>query len=182
MNWIETYTGKKFDFCALDSSVIDIMDIAHALSFLCRYTGHCRVFYSVAQHSVLMSRMFLENIHLARWALLHDAAEAYMNDINSALKELLPDYNKIESDVIKLIANKFGLVPSEFIPDEVRRMDIRMLKVEGSVLFPSKANDWGLDSVNPLEIDILSWPPYDAEKQFLKRYDEIFDERIHGDG
>ncbi|MEM4379972.1 MAG: hypothetical protein QXL01_04720, partial [Thermoplasmatales archaeon] len=83
--WIETYSGKKFDYLA--QSELDIEDIAHALSNLCRFNGHTRVFYSVAEHSVNVSSMVPPELKIA--ALLHDAAEAYIGDVPSPLKQLI---------------------------------------------------------------------------------------------
>ena len=74
--WIQTYTGRQF--WPLDPRIedIDIHDIAHALSHQCRYSGHCLRFYSVAEHSVLLSH-HVAGEHML-WALLHDAWEAYL--------------------------------------------------------------------------------------------------------
>src|SRR5438128_12538670 len=78
-DWMQTYTGRAF--YPLDPRLDDICieDIAHALSMLCRYGGQCQEFYSVAEHSVLMS--YAVNPQHALWALLHDATESYMGDL-----------------------------------------------------------------------------------------------------
>ena len=73
--WIQTYSGKKFWLDPPMWDQIDIIDIAHALSMTCRYGGHSKFFYSVAQHCCLMSRLVPKRLALA--ALLHDAVEAY---------------------------------------------------------------------------------------------------------
>ncbi|MFG0247924.1 MAG: phosphohydrolase, partial [Phycisphaeraceae bacterium JB051] len=79
MSWIQTYTGKAFYPLREDPGIIDIRDIAHALSLQCRFNGHCSDFYSVAQHSVHVSEVVPQAFAL--WGLLHDAAEAYMSDL-----------------------------------------------------------------------------------------------------
>ena len=89
MSWITTQSGKHFDFNNLSAADICIEDISCALSNLCRFTGHVQDFYSVAQHSVHVS--YLVPPEFALEALLHDAAEAYCNDISAPRKRLLPD-------------------------------------------------------------------------------------------
>lgn len=84
MAWIQTFTGKKFPLDKPDPALIDIEGIAHALSLLCRFNGHCTRFCSVAEHSVHVAREI--DLDLAMEGLLHDAAEAYLGDVHSPLK------------------------------------------------------------------------------------------------
>ena len=100
-------SGAWFDFGAPASSNFTIEDIAHGLANICRYAGQCRKFYSVAEHSVLVSETA---VGLEFDALLHDAAEAFMGDITRPLKQMLPEYKKIEKDVEEAILTKFGLI------------------------------------------------------------------------
>ena len=95
--WIQTYTGGKFHLLAPRQEEINIVDIAHALSMMCRFTGHVRRFYSVSEHSWHAS--YLVPKQDALWALLHDASEAYMADMNRPLKHFTaigPAYLKVE--------------------------------------------------------------------------------------
>ena len=55
-DWMQTYTGRQFWPIDPRANEVHIEDIAHALSMMCRYNGHCRTFYSVAEHSVLVSQ------------------------------------------------------------------------------------------------------------------------------
>jgi len=77
-SFIQTYSGKRIDFENPDPDQIDIVDIAHGLSNLCRFSGQSKYFYSVAQHSFYVSLVCKEN---KLQALLHDATEAYMADV-----------------------------------------------------------------------------------------------------
>src|SRR5665213_153577 len=79
-NWMQTYTGKQYWPCDPRPEEVFIIDIAHALSQMCRYSGHCIHFYSVAEHSVLLSR-YASTLETKKWSLLHDASEAYITDI-----------------------------------------------------------------------------------------------------
>jgi len=78
-DWIQTYTGKRFWPLDPRPEDVDILDIAHSLSLLCRFTGHTSSFYSVSQHSILVAQEVPKRLRL--WALFHDAAEAYIGDI-----------------------------------------------------------------------------------------------------
>lgn len=91
---IETYSGEAYDFATPAPASINLVDIAHALSNMCRFAGHTRRFYSVAEHSVLVSRIVEARGGSTKFqaaALLHDAHEAYVWDCPKPLKPLLGD-------------------------------------------------------------------------------------------
>jgi len=96
-DWIETYTGKQFYPLDPYPEDIDVRDIAHALSNLCRFTGHCRAFYSVAEHSIYVSTHVPKTMALQ--ALFHDAPEAYIADISGPLSAciLLRKLNRLSA-------------------------------------------------------------------------------------
>lgn len=110
MSEIMTYTKKMFDPLQPNAELIDIEDIAHALSMLCRANGHFKSFYSVAQHSIncmkeAKARGYSERIQLA--CLLHDASEAYLSDVTRPVKAELPRYKEIETPLQEAIWNKW---------------------------------------------------------------------------
>lgn len=123
---IRTSSGLYVDFKNLSSEMITIEDIAHSLSMQCRFGGHLPRHYSVAQHSVECSwRVSEEN---ALEALLHDASEAYMLDMPKPLKNLLPDYEKIEDELMGIIAEKYNF--NHPLVKEVKVVDGEMLRFE----------------------------------------------------
>jgi len=166
--WIYTYTGKRFFAFDPRPEEIDIEDIAHALALTCRYSGHCNRFFSVAQHSVLVSQCVPDSD--APWGLMHDAAEAYITDIPRPIKHSLPNYKELEGNINKCIAEKFGL-PKE-IPESVHTVDHNIVCDEANVLFnntPSWA-EWYTEV--GVEVIPLDWQ--DAKEQFIERYKELF--------
>lgn len=167
-NWMQTFTGRQFYPLAPRPEDIDIIDIAHALSMQCRYNGHVRHFYSVAQHCVLISSLVSpEN---ALWALLHDATEAYVGDMIRPLKLHMPDYQAVENRVMLAIAEKFGIEPS--MPPDVKAADSRILLDERDALMGEPAGDWAIDG-DPFGIGIDPWPPSTAEVHYLHRFAEL---------
>ena len=110
MSEIMTYTKKMFDPLHPDAALMDIEDITHALSLLCRANGHFRNFYSVGQHSIncaleARARGYSEKIQLA--CLLHDASEAYLSDVTRPVKAELPRYLEIEAPLQAAIWDKW---------------------------------------------------------------------------
>ena len=110
MSEIMTYSKKMFDPLNPDVELIDIEDIAHALSMLCRANGHFKTFYSVCQHSINCAREaeargFSRRVQLA--CLLHDASEAYLSDVTRPVKQELPRYKEIEAPLQDVIWNKW---------------------------------------------------------------------------
>ncbi len=136
---IQTLAGHAFDPKNVSIDKISINDIAHALSNLCRYAGHCRKFYCVAEHSVLTYRIAKElwpDDLEAQWAaLLHDATEAYVGDVPSPLKVLLPNYVEIEDSLARKIARVFKIRNTKDIRAKVKRVDMAALATEAPNLF-----------------------------------------------
>ncbi len=169
VTWIQTYSGKQF--FPLDPRIddIDIRDIAHALSLQCRFNGHCRTFYSVAEHSVRVS----EHVppRLARWGLLHDAAEAYLSDLPRPVKQQIESYVAMEERLLRLIAERFEL--SWPIPETVLEVDTRLLATEARDLMGAPPQPWDLDGLSPLSEPIEPWPAAKAEQRFSQRFEEL---------
>lgn len=143
--WIATYTGRKFHLLDPHPDEVDIRDIAHSLSMLCRYTGHVRRFYSVAEHCVRLARHPMqpwegESREFRADLLMHDATEAYLSDISRPLKSLLPEYQRIERRAWRTIAEKFGLAVDP--PVEVKVWDKRILTDETMALLPPNSPPW----------------------------------------
>jgi len=168
--WIQTYTGKKFTPLNPREEDIDILDIAHALSNLCRFTGHSSEFISIAQHSVFVSSLVPNKHKLC--ALLHDASEAYLNDISTPLKKskVFETYRKIEENLMSMIYNKYGV--SEHNPLEVKQADSIALSTEAKN-FLNLRPDWVLKD-KPLDIKISSLNPTDAKKLFLETFNKYY--------
>lgn len=165
--WIETVSGKKFDPINPKADDIDLLDIAHALSMLCRYAGHTPTFYSVAQHSVHVATMCSKKNRL--WGLLHDAAEAYISDIPRPVKQHLPRYREIEEGILRAVAEHFKLPYP--IPEEVLRIDSQMLKIEHRDIM-SSVRRWECDGLDDLHISITKvLPPKEAYAAFLTGYE-----------
>lgn len=135
MSWIQTYTGKQFDLVNPDPTLVDIEDIAHALAMTCRFGGHTEKFYSVAEHSLVVSAN-VDPEH-AFLALLHDAAEAYIGDLVRPFKLLLcPQVNEIESRIMAAILARYEVEPDEVALEAVKVADDRALATELRDLFP----------------------------------------------
>lgn len=167
-SWMQTFTGGQFFPLDPRADEVDVRDIAHSLAMQCRYNGHTRVFYSVAEHCVLMSRVVSrEN---ALWALLHDATEAYVGDMVRPLKRHMPHFCAVEDQVMLTIAEHFGIDAT--MPPEVHRADTRILLNERAALFDKPAGDWGID-LEPLEVTIQAWSPAQAEQEYLLRFAEL---------
>lgn len=124
--YVRTISGKAVNILNPDPDSIDLRDVAWSLSKQCRLNGHTPVFYSVAEHTLNLVYYLLDKNRqdLVPYALLHDAAEAYLGDIPSPVKKLLPEFKAIEDNILKVILTKFGLEPK--IPKEVELADKRI--------------------------------------------------------
>ena len=166
---IVTYTGVEIEPLRPDPALIRIEDIAHALSNNCRFTGHVREFYSVAQHSVYVSRHVPSEDALE--GLLHDASEAYLSDIARPVKmqpEFGAVYKTAEERLERAIAKRFDLVWPW--PESVRSADNVLLRTEQRDLMPGLRHLEGEEFYCIPETPIKGWSPARARTAFLSRY------------
>lgn len=171
--WIMTASGRPFWPADPRPEDISVLDLAHHLSLECRYAGACGWHYSVAQHSVLVSR--LVPAEAALWGLLHDAAEAYIKDIPRPLKDLFGvTYRMLEAGILAAVASQFNLALP--IPAAVHEADNRLLMTERAVLLPAGVDlpgPWGADAPPYPGVQIERWTPPRAEEEFLSRFWEL---------
>lgn len=170
--WIQTYTGKAFWPMDPRPEEVDIEDIAHALSMQCRFGGHSRCFYSVAQHSLLASILAPEEHALS--ALLHDASEAYLVDLPRPIKQApsLWAYADIERRVQAAIAEHFGL-PAE-LPACVKRIDDVLLATEARDLMAPHPMPWVTLPAPSGNRIVEGYSPEKARAGFLGRFADLW--------
>ncbi len=171
--WIQTYTGKKFHPLEPHLEDIDIEDISWSLSNQCRYNGHCNRFFSVAQHSVILSAYCKPEDAL--WGLLHDAAEAYLSDIPRPLK-MLPEfrfYKIFELQLQQQICRRFGLPLEE--PEEIHFLDRKMLVTEARDLMSPLHPEWHYKEPEYEAFSDLITPVscHRSHEMFMRRYWEL---------
>lgn len=168
-DWIQTVSGTVFYPLDPRPDEIHIDDIAHALAMQCRYAGHVTRFYSVAEHSVHVSRAVPEQDAL--WGLLHDASEAYLVDIPRPIKRFMAQYHEWEAQLMAVICERFGL-PVE-MPASVKEVDNRMLATERAVLHWPCEKEWDMTGPALPNVTIECWYPAAGKKLFLDRFWEL---------
>ncbi len=202
---VETFTGVMFDVLNPESDKIRIEDMAHSLSNQCRYGGHCRKFYSVAEHSVLVMQILryilsnkyegvtdpVEILWIALGALLHDTSEGYLVDIPTPVKRRLSNYIELEENLMQAIFRHFKLIDNEDVdgPIQVSYNDPRIkfadkiaLKFEASKLLSSGGGKWLAlsdfdDGDFPMEVlKIRCLKPKQAEAFFMYHFYALLDE------
>lgn len=168
-NWIQTYTGKIFNYDDMKYENVCIEDIAHSLAFQCRWCGHSKRFYSVAEHSINVSKEFVDS-NMQLLALLHDATETYITDMPSPLKHhVFEKIKPFEDKIEKIILKKFNLELNDNIHKQIKKADVRWLNIEYYNLFeqhfvPIDYQIRHLDCYNPQE----------AEQEFLKLFEKLW--------
>jgi hypothetical protein len=170
---VMTVSGKLVHFLDPQPEEIDIHDIAHALANQCRFGGHTRYFYSVAQHCIFVSRKV--SPEFAREALLHDAAEAYLVDLPRPLKLELGNYNLIEEILRRAIFARFGLPRSE-LHGMVKRHDLVASITEGRDIGPRRWNELLDFGVDPWSQRVFPLPRFVVKWWFLRRFKRLFPE------
>lgn len=159
---MQTYSGRKFWPLDPRPEDVDPSDIAHALANQCRFAGHCLRFYSVAEHSILVSRALPPEHQL--WGLLHDASEAYLVDVPRPLKPFLRGYVEMEAAVMSAICRRFD-IPEE-MPPEVKRVDNAILASEAAQNMSPPPERWSTDSGERVGVNLYYWSPETAERAY----------------
>lgn len=169
--FVSTYSGNKLFLASPAVDDVCIMDIAHHLAGINRFSGATTVPYSVAQHCVHVSYLVPQGYELA--GLLHDAAEAYLGDMVKPLKLFLgEEISALESNVMNVIAEKFGVDFGDY--DPIKRADLVALATEKRDLMPFSTEDWSyLDGINPDSSPIKPWSHQWAKQAFLNRFDAL---------
>lgn len=171
--WMETFRGVKFYPQDPLPGEILIEDIAHALSNLCRFGGHSDAFYSISQHSVLVSELVPREMKLT--ALLHDASEAYIGDVIRPIKPYLPEYIAFEHRIMTAISIRFGLKWP--MPKEVKEADNLALAIEKRCFKKMSTQKWDVDELDTTKsMQIIPLMPIEAERLFLSRFEALVHE------
>ena len=172
--YFRTYTDRRVDLFEPKTSEISIFDIARSLSQQCRFLGHTTRFYSVAQHSILVSQLVPNEDAL--WGLLHDASEAYTGDLPRPFKNLpeMVQYRIAECRLMVTICDRYNLRPE--MPRSVELADRAMLATEFRDVTTMTDVEWiknecGLAPLPNLKIE--PWLPKMAETRFLDRFTEL---------
>jgi hypothetical protein len=174
--WAQTFSGRKFYLLNPTPTSVCIEDIANGLAFKCRYNGQCSRFYSVAQHSILITHVLPSANPLDKlWALLHDAGEAYLPDIPRPYKHLFRigtesfsiPFSEVEDNILHTISLRFNLT-THLPPSIVKVADDRILVDEYHALMRRDRVEWpSLASIEGFGIKIKPWSPEKSKKIFL---------------
>lgn len=173
---IKTADGSYFNLANPTPESVSLTTIAAALSKLCRYGGHCKRFYSVAEHCVHAANLALSSgVHPdgVKAVLLHDASEAYAGDVVKPLKRMLSVYLETEDRITNIIGEAFG-VDFDKWEDTVKKFDRIMLKSEKAKMWDYCPEEWaGLEGVKEAKISFGFWLPLEGEERFLAAAENV---------
>lgn len=176
--WIMTFTGKHFYPLAPRLEDFERRDIAHSLALTCRFNGHLNQFYSVAQHSIILQKLLPEE--LTAWALLHDAAEAYLGDLVRPIKQSWQFFTEAEDRLLEAMAQSFRLTWP--MPDKLKQVDFALGLAEAEA-FGMDIGDWSvpddfrlpLPDIKPFigANELCNWSWRAVESVFMRLLSEI---------
>jgi hypothetical protein len=164
-SWMATYSGLQIYPLDPRENEISIQDIAHSLSMQCRFNGHVKRFYSVADHCIKVSNLCSDENKL--WGLLHDASEGYLSDMPSPIKRHMDSYKSFENNMQKVICSKFGL--SIDMPKQVHHFDLVLRSTEMRDLMDISGLYFG-EGIEPLKEVLSPLTQEEAEQQFLELF------------
>lgn len=185
MTWIQARSGTIVDLVDPQPEQIKTSDIAHSLARLCRFTGHTRDFYSVAQHTCLVEGLIpRSNDRLRALAILHDTAEAYTGDVVTPIKHLIkPWFAPIEERLMSAIYAHYNIDPPVEVEQEIIKWaDHSILLTERRDLMEPTKDDWSQWCVQGVraqpQLKIQPWSVYTSESALLQKLKEV--ERQYG--
>jgi 5'-deoxynucleotidase YfbR-like HD superfamily hydrolase len=174
--YLQTVSGRWVNPFDPDPDQLDADDIARALANQCRFGGHCRTFYSIAQHSVIVSELVEQRggaVEDVFAALMHDASEAYLGDMPHPLKHRSPlgeAFKEAERHLEHALREHFGIKAD--VP-EIKRADRALLATERRA-FSDESWPWPeLEGVEPLDLELTAMPPDEAARAFAERFAEL---------
>jgi len=183
MTWMLTAGGRKITVDAIEPQDIAIEDLAAHLAKICRFTGACRIQWSVAEHSLLVSEILADEYPLDHdlqlCGLLHDAPEAYLQDLATPVKaHVAATYKPLERAAWYAVAERFGLPLS--MPREVEHADLVALATERRDLMPAHAEQWSvLEGIKPIDDRVgrheRHWSV--VQDAFLNRFHQLIGQR-----
>lgn len=182
-NTSEVYSGVFFDLDNPRAEQVDIKDIAHHLSMMCRFAGGCSKFLSVAEHSIRVATVVQAagcSTELVFAALMHDAHETYTNDIPTSVKRMMvPMYHKLVTALDLAICVKFDIAFADMRSREVKLADNLMLAIEAHWLMKSGGDGphWNfLEKPTPDQLAVLKpacMSPADAKEAFVLWFNRL---------
>lgn len=169
-HWMSTASGTRFDLTDPKPQDVHLTDIAHALSHLCRWTGHTWELYSVAQHSVLVAEHVPDR--LKPLALLHDAHEAYLGDLSRPVRDCLTrgrgEFQALKAWIDRAIFRRFGLDwPCHADFRTIKVADDRALATEARDLVNTDGEPWWEAIAKPFPSTLAGARPRVARAAFL---------------
>ena len=176
MRYITTYTGKHFDPTNPDMAQVDIRDIAHALSLICRGNGQVKSFFSVGQHCInaakeAIARGYSNRVILA--CLLHDAGESYLSDVPRPLKPSMPEYVRTEEHLLDLIYEKYlGYKLDEEEQSLVKSIDNDLLYYDLKKLLNEVSESSEPELLISLSYEFVSFAQ--VEQEYLNLFNSYF--------
>ena len=176
-DWFQTYSGRAYHPLDPNPDEVELIDIAHGLAYSCRFNGHCKSFYSIAEHSVwVASIMFTESGNPAAGlaGLMHDAAESYIGDLVRPIKRELPKFYGVERLNMMAIYAALNIpieASQETWADAIAEADLVMLATERRDLMARPPMPWvAVERVEPIESILYPLGPAEAERQWLDRF------------
>jgi hypothetical protein len=178
MTWMQTYNGTPFELTAPKKEDVDFEEIAHSLSQICRFAGHVRPFYSVAEHCCRVADLLPHP--LKAYGLLHDAHESYIGDITTPVKRCFDTHQMrafnvaVEQPIMRAIyeAAFIDPDPDPSILEAVKFADMTLMMTERRDLFryQKPERDWGeYEAIEPLADRIVPWTMSFARDEFRRR-------------
>lgn len=165
--FFNTVSGKRINIHNPTVDMIDINDIAHALSNICRFGGHVKEFYSVAQHSLLVYYLAPIDLRTCFAALMHDATEAYCHDVIKPLKNILgKPYEEIEKRFEAVICERFEIDAKDFTT--IKPYDKQALEIEHGYFWKGD-----LSLIRCFGTERTCWPPDIAKEMFLGQFHDL---------